>query len=141
MSSLDNVRQCSMCRKPFISLGSKLCGNCLERIELDFVTIRDYLYNQSGSISIKELAKETEVPEKSILHLLREGRIELMVSGADGLVCEMCGRTIASGQFCVNCKDILAKSLGSEPKPAEENKAPKESKEPPERGRMHGSKR
>ena len=138
MSSLNNVKQCSMCRKPFISLGSKLCGNCLERLELDFVTIRDFLYNHSGGMSIQDLAKETEVPEKNILQLLRDGRIELMVSGAGGLTCEMCGKPIASGQFCVDCKDILAKSLGGEPKPAEEPRASKESQE---KGRMHGTKR
>ena len=138
MASLDNVRQCSMCRKPFISLGSKLCGNCLERLELDFITIRDYLYNQQSGMSIQALAKETGVPEKNIMHLLREGRIELMVAGKGGLTCEMCGKPIASGQFCEDCKNLLAKSLGSEPKPAEE---PKSSKESQEKGRMHGTKR
>lgn len=138
---LDNIVQCQMCRKPFQRYGSgKICGECLEQIEIDFRKIRDYMYDNPGRISVGKLVEETEVPEKIVLHLIRENRLEIMDSSGGGLVCQMCKTPISSGAMCEKCASKLAQSLDkavakpTKPESAEEAKRPIASKMT---GKMH----
>lgn len=121
--SLENFKQCTMCRKPFQSFGGSICNSCLEQIEIDFRKIKDYLYENSGHLSVRELSKKTEVPEKVILHLMRDGRIEIR-DNEGGLLCEVCKKPILAGTMCDQCKAELARSLDTSPKPQYEEKQP-----------------
>ncbi len=113
-----SIIQCQFCRKPFNSLGSRICPSCMTEIDEAFVKIRDYLDSHPGSIGADELAKRTEVQKEIILHLMRDGR--LMAKGVtDAIRCEMCRKPIPSGRICDDCKAALSKDLGSVlPKPA-----------------------
>ena len=107
------IIQCKFCKKPFQSYGGKTCANCLEKIDKDFVTVRDYI-NENRHAHIDQVAEETEVPKQIIIHLLKEGR--LIVDDPDGasnglLSCEICKKPIHTGRMCKDCKNSVASTM------------------------------
>ena len=124
-----NIVQCTFCKKPFASIGGKICPACLEKIDKDFITVRDYIYEHKHS-NIDIIAKETEVPKQVIIHLLKEGRLIIDSPDGDGLlVCEMCKKPINTGRMCKECMGKVATSMDKnvtankkeEVKPVEQN--------------------
>ena len=106
-----NIVQCTMCKKPFQTFGSKICGNCLEKIDKDFITVRDYIYEHKHA-SMDKVAEDTEVPKQIIMHLLKEGR--LIIDDPDSasvLFCEVCKKPINTGRICKSCKDKVATTM------------------------------
>jgi len=107
-----NILSCKYCRKPFASLGGRICPDCLEQIDRDFITVRDYIYEHKQT-NIDLVAEETEVPKAIILHLLKEGRLILDGPVGDGgaLFCERCKKPISTGKLCKGCADKVASTL------------------------------
>ena len=107
-----NIIQCSFCKKPFQSFGSRICGNCLEKIDKDFIIVRDYIYENKHA-DMDTVSEETGVPKQIILHLLKEGRliIEDPEGGAGLLLCEACKKPIRTGRLCADCKGSIASSM------------------------------
>ena len=108
-----NIVQCQFCKKPFTSLGGRVCPACLEQIDKDFITVRDYIYEHKHS-NIDLIAEETEVKKQVILHLLKEGR--LIIDSPDGggggyLFCEMCKKSINTGRLCKDCMGKVASTM------------------------------
>jgi len=108
-----NIIQCQFCKKPFGSLGRKVCPDCDEKIDKDFIAVRDYIYEHKHS-SIDEIAEETEVPKQIILHLLKEGRLTIDSpdgSGGGLLYCEVCKKSINTGRMCKDCMGKVATTM------------------------------
>ena len=107
-----NIIQCTFCRKPFQSIGRRICNGCLEQIDRDFVTVRDYIYEHKQT-DIDTVAEETGVAKQTILYLLKDGRLILDDPGGAGgmLRCEACKKPITSGRMCEDCKDMVAKTM------------------------------
>ena len=122
-----NIIQCQFCKRPFASVVGRICPECLEKIDLDFITVRDYIYDNAHA-NIDKISEETEVSKQIIIHLLKEGR--LIIDGPDGgggvLSCEMCKKPINTGKLCPECMGKVAssmdKSVSSSKKPI--SKAP-----------------
>ena len=120
------IVQCRICKKPFHSIGGKVCPECLAQIDRDFITVRDYIYDNRHS-SIDKTSKETGVAKSIILHLLKEGRLTLSNPDSEGLLlCDICGKPIDTGRMCGECKDSIAttmnKSIESKKPPEPEKK-------------------
>ena len=124
-----NIVSCTFCKKPFASISGRICPVCLEQIDKDFITVRDYIYEHKHS-NIDRIAKETEVSKQIIIHLLKEGRLIIDSPDGDGLlVCEMCKKPINTGRLCKECTGKVAGSMDKnvsdnkkpEPKPDEPN--------------------
>ena len=132
-----NIIQCKLCRKPFQSVGNKICGNCLQEIDDAFIVIRDYLSENPGNMTLEKLAEETEVQKDYILHLIREGRLEINSPKTGGLLaCSVCHKPIQEGTMCIDCRSNLSSTLsGALPKPAEPEK--KTSSKDRARPKMH----
>lgn len=96
-----NVRTCQRCSKLFHYVRSPYCGECLDLLETEFKTIRDYIDSHRRT-TIAQAAAETGVPEKSILFLVKEKRLSFGMTG-EGARCERCGVPIPEGRFCGNC--------------------------------------
>ena len=117
-----NIIKCMFCKKPFVSMGGRICPECLEQIDKDFITVRDYIYEHKHS-NIDKIAEETEVSKHVILHLLKEGR--LIIDGADGggvLFCESCKKPINTGRMCPACMEKVSNTMNktvTHEKPAE----------------------
>ena len=108
-----NIIQCSICKKPFQSIGRKQCPDCIDYIDECFIKVRDYL-DQYPSAGMEAVEAATEVEQKIILHLLKDGRLimgEGKATGAGGLICEMCKKPISTGKLCNSCKDSLSKTI------------------------------
>ena len=95
-----SIRYCKNCSKPFNYKVSPYCPKCLNAIDEAFEKCRNYL-DKNRFATIKELADETEVSEKIILLLLKEGRLSL--EGSKDLTCESCDKPIESGRYCLEC--------------------------------------
>ena len=107
-----NIIQCRMCRKPFDSISGRICPDCLQKIDRDFVKVRDYIYEHKRA-DVDTVSKETEVDKAIILHLLKEGRLTInSPGGEDGLLlCEVCKKPISSGRMCRECMDKLSTTM------------------------------
>ena len=106
-----NIIQCKICRKPFQSLGGITCHDCLDKIDRDFITVRDYIYDNPNS-NMDKVSEETGVEKSVILHLLKEGRLKLDSPDAEGvLVCYICKKPISTGRMCNDCKGKVASTM------------------------------
>jgi len=123
-----NIVQCTFCKKPFASVGGRICPACNEQIDRDFITVRDYIYEHKHS-NIDIIAKETEVSKQIIMHLLKEGRLIIDSPDGDGvLACEMCKKPINTGRLCKECTGKVSSSMdrNSEANKKPEPKAPEQ---------------
>ena len=124
-----NIIQCQFCKKPFASIGGRICPACLEQIDKDFITVRDFIY-ENRYANIDKISEETEVKKTIIIHLLKEGR--LIIDGPDGgggvLACEVCKKPINTGRMCKECMGSVASSMD---KNVSSNKKPEPKKEVP----------
>jgi len=99
-----NVVQCKHCGILFQSFGAEICPKCTQKLDGEFIVVKEYLYDHPHA-NITEIAKDTGVEERTILHFLREGR--LSVDGESGGRCEECGAPISSGKLCKRCKTVM----------------------------------
>jgi hypothetical protein len=123
-----NIIQCTFCKKPFQSLGRRICNECLEQIDKDFITVRDYIYEHKQT-NMDTVSEETGVSKQIIMYLLKEGRLILDDDSGGGgvLFCEVCKKPINSGRLCKDCKGKVAstmqQSVSARPAAAPKNEA------------------
>lgn len=127
---MATIIQCKFCKMPFQSLGGKVCNNCLDQIDLDFTTIRDYTYDNPGTFDIDRICEETGVAKKIVIYLIEEKRLTFSSPGSSGVFsCSICHKSIEQGNMCDDCKNSLSKTLGSViSTPAAKTKKPTEFK-------------
>ena len=107
------IKQCTFCRMPYQSTGSRICGDCAKKLDEDFICIREYLYEHDGA-GIEEVHEATGVSRKSIFYLLKEER--LIVGDENGcvngiLTCEACKKPISTGRLCASCKNEVLSAI------------------------------
>lgn len=108
-----NIIQCTFCKKPFQSLGGRICPACHEQIDKDFIKVRDYIYENKNA-HLDKVSEETEVSKQIIMHLLREGRLILDNPESSGVLnCEVCKKPISTGRMCRECKEKFAVKMQS----------------------------
>lgn len=105
-----NIVQCQFCRKPFASLGGKICPDCLEQIDKDFITVRDYI-DEHKRANVDLISKETEVSKQHIVYLIKEGRLILDDPSGGLIVCEVCKKPISTGRVCADCAKKVSSSI------------------------------
>ena len=108
-----DIISCSICKKPFQSYGGKVCTSCLERMDKDFIKVRDYIYENKHA-RIDTVSEETGVPKHIIMYLLKDGRLSIDdPSGESPLHCEICKKPISTGRMCKDCKGKVALKMQS----------------------------
>ncbi len=124
---LNNFKKCKSCGKIFSNMGRPICPECIKKQDEEFTKVRKYIYD-NPTVKVEDVAEETEVPLKTILQFLKEGRLQL--KSADGLLaCEKCGIAITTGTMCENCKKNLASALQSSVAPGGAAVAPPKQKD------------
>ncbi len=108
---MEDVKVCKRCRKLFQGYRAECCPNCELDLDAIFERARDYIYEHKHENMIS-LAKAIDEKEADILYLVRAGRLSFDSAEGSGLLCEQCGRPIASGRVCDDCKNSVYKSLG-----------------------------
>ncbi len=99
---------CSECGKLFAG-GGRICPECIRTEEEEFERVKRYLDERPGA-EVKEVARDTGVPERKILRYLREGRLVSVPQGM-ALFCERCGRKVEHGRYCFPCAQELSRML------------------------------
>jgi flagellar operon protein (TIGR03826 family) len=113
----SRVRQCRQCGRIFTTLGSDTCPSCAEELDENFRKVKNYLYDHPDA-NVVEISKGTEVPEKTVLHFLKEGRLSVDESVC-ALECERCGAPISAGRYCKACQNMFQSAFKSVcPEPA-----------------------
>lgn len=134
-----DIKMCRFCRKTFRGFGA-LCPACVQQLDDKYITVRNFLDKNENS-NISQVAEETSVDEKSLLYLIREGRITLRGASESGPVtCLKCGEPILTGKYCNKCKEKLMKTLESTISSMESSMKPAEPKhliDEDRRGKMH----
>ncbi len=108
---MDDIKVCKRCRKLFQGYRMECCPACEEELDSIFERAREYVYENPHENMIS-LSKALDVHEADILRLVREGRLSFSSAEGSGILCEQCGRPIASGRVCEDCRNSVYKSLG-----------------------------
>lgn len=120
----DQVKQCNKCNKIFHSFANnRICPECTEQADRDFIKVREYIYEHPQA-TVQTVSEKTEVDEKEILRMLKEGRL-ILETASDLLTCERCLRPLHSGRLCDECKESLSQVLSNAvDKPKQTEKTP-----------------
>jgi len=98
---------------PYQSTGKKICGDCLLKLDEDFIEIREYLWEHDRA-GVEEVSEATGVSRKSILYLLKEERLIVGDENGQGcgiLTCESCRKPINTGRMCADCKKEVLSAI------------------------------
>jgi predicted amidophosphoribosyltransferase len=108
------IKMCHFCNKLFQSMGGNVCPSCMNQIDKDFLKVREYIYDAPPGVSVQDIIDNTDVPEKTVLYLLKEGYISHRdgISGGN-LKCAACGATITSGRLCSKCSQAWLSDTGN----------------------------
>ena len=79
-------------------------------MEEKFQQVKEYVRSNPGA-TIQMVSEDNDVTVQQIRQWIREERLSLSVAGADGIVCETCGKPIRTGRFCEKCKNNMANAL------------------------------
>ena len=114
------ISNCSECGKLYLENPSKLCQDCYAQEEVHEHAIGEFL-RENGKSSIEAIHKATGVKEKTIVRMLKSGR--LFTEGMIGYSCGMCGKLIYEGRLCGACGTDLAKQAQESNQSREERAA------------------
>ena len=128
------VKTCKSCRRLFNYLtGPMLCAACREKLEDNFVEVKDYIRKNPGC-TMQSVADECEVPIAQIKEWVREERLQFSNSSGSGITCDKCGSPIVTGRFCEFCKKEMAQNLARGLTPAANKEEPSYSSSPDKKG-------
>ncbi len=106
---MSELKNCAGCGRLFAGEGS-LCRKCKQSDDDEYSIVRKYVRDYPGA-SIFEVAEATGVEEPTILHYLRDGRLQ-----SRGLTtvseCDRCGKVISEGKYCDSCLRDLKSQFG-----------------------------
>lgn len=106
---------CKECGKLCMQTPTGLCPDCVRAEEENEDTVAKYLRNHDRA-SLSEIHDATGVPEKTILRMIKKGRI----AGITELSypCETCGKPITEGRVCTDCGRRVLGQIKSDARPA-----------------------
>ena len=94
----------------FKGVGEYKCEDCGYLDYDDYGKVRNYIEVHPGATSA-QVSKETEVSQKSIRGMLKDGRLEIAANSAVFLKCEICGEKIRYGRFCKKCETAYHREI------------------------------
>ena len=108
-----NAMNCPRCGKVFSKVLHSICAKCHKLEEDQYLRVREYI-EEEPLATLTKVAEATEVPTKTILRFIREGRIIVSDGMKDEVRCSQCGKAIDRGNFCNTCSEKIKKDfLGS----------------------------
>ena len=114
---LDNYNVPRTCKKcggvmVFKGVGEYHCEDCDFVDYDDYGKVRLYIEAHKGATAA-EIENAIGVSQRSIRRMLRESRIEVAEGSKSFLRCEICGKNIRSGQFCLECEKMVHRNMES----------------------------
>lgn len=87
----------------FKGVGEYQCEKCKALDYDDYGKVRNYVEKHRGATAA-ETEAATNVTQRTIRHMLKEGRLQVTADSKVFLKCEMCGKNIQSGKLCTDCE-------------------------------------
>ena len=107
------VRNCKACGRLYNVMGrERLCPACRAKLEEKFQEVKRYLEENPNS-SVENVSRENDVSTKQIRQWVKDERLILSSGIVDGIVCETCGKPIATGRYCDKCKAKLSSTFAN----------------------------
>lgn len=96
---------CGSCQGMMIfkGVGEYECEKCHDFDYDDYGKARNYIETHPGA-NTSQIAENTGVSQKSIRHMLKEGRLEIASDSKTFMKCEICGINVRSGRLCDKCE-------------------------------------
>ena len=123
------LANCKECGKLYVQNPAGLCQECYRIEEENEEIVAKYLRN-NRRVSITEVHEATGVPEKTILKMIKKGRItgDIQVE----YPCETCGRPILEGRVCAECGRRVLEQVKPDPRLSPKPPEPSPAKRPGE---------
>ena len=110
---MPDLRNCKRCNKLFNYIGRPICPVCVDKDEVDFRRVKQYLYENQGA-TLSQVSLELDISVERIKSYLKEGRLEIVGDEKNLILeCEACGKSIKTGRHCDECMRDLANGLKS----------------------------
>lgn len=108
-------RVCNKCGgvMVFKGVGEYHCEDCGEVNYDDYGKVRLYIEEHKGATAA-QIESAIGVSQRSIRQMLKEGRLEVTKDSKTFLRCEVCGKSIRSGQYCPECETVIHRNLEAE---------------------------
>lgn len=87
----------------FKGVGEYQCEVCRNVEYDDYGKVRAYLEKNHGATTMM-IAENTGVSQKDIRQMVKESRFEVTMDSKSFLVCEVCGKSVRSGRYCLECE-------------------------------------
>lgn len=94
----------------FKGVGEYQCEKCKALDYDDYGKVRNYVEVHKGATAA-EVEAATNVKQRTIRNLLKEGRLQVSADSKMFLRCEMCGQSIRSGKLCPDCETKYHRKL------------------------------
>ena len=104
------LKCCEECGKLYLENPSGICVDCQKAENLLVERVTEYL-REAKRATIEEVHKATGVKYKTILRLLRTGRITTEDDFSIYFNCANCGKPIPEGNYCDDCARKLSAEL------------------------------
>ena len=110
---INDFKKCRICGHLFQypGFGPQMCPACREEDEELFRRVKNYLRDNPGR-TLMQTSEDCGVEVERIRAWLRDERLEYAEVGDTGLVCERCGKPLASGKLCDDCRQSLNRAAG-----------------------------
>jgi rRNA maturation protein Nop10 len=107
-----SIRNCPQCGRIFEFVFKNLCPECIQKEENESQEIVNYLKNNPG-VGISEISEATGVSADKIIKMLKSGRLMIVCekNSINLLTCDHCGKPIANGNLCQQCRDSITRVL------------------------------
>lgn len=103
MSLFDNIKFCSVCRRPLpLDYEKEMCSVCIEN-QL-FNEVKEYI--RSRDVTEYQVADHFQISHRTVKQWIEEGRIEYKEENEHrirNLRCSKCGEPISFGNLCQKC--------------------------------------
>lgn len=87
----------------FKGVGEYQCEKCKALDYDDYGKVRNYVEVHRGATAA-EVEAATNVKQRKIRNMLKEGRLQVSADSKVFMRCEMCGQSIRSGRLCSDCE-------------------------------------
>lgn len=108
------ISNCEKCGAVFAQVDSPICPECSRKEEAEFQKAVEWLRDNPGK-TIGALSEGTGISSSDILRWTREQRL-LFSGNGQNVLCKRCGKPIASGNLCDDCKSTLSDELSGNAK-------------------------
>lgn len=119
------LKYCPECDKLYVENPVGICLACQDAEEELIQVVADYLRDKKNA-SIEEVHQATGAKHKTILRMIRAGRIRADQGIALFFNCEKCGVPIKEGRFCESCGRKLSCELNEAMRGMRDNARPEE---------------